>query len=61
MTDKRQWVQHEVQKVPFKNHNLFVVRITELWYRMPKEVIESPTLKRFTTRVDAAQTKLRFA
>lgn len=28
---------------------------------MPKEVIESPTLKRFTTRVDTAQTKLRFA
>ncbi|KFV77643.1 hypothetical protein N308_11049, partial [Struthio camelus australis] len=33
--------------------NFFCVRVTEPWIRLPREVVESPSLEIFKTRLDA--------
>ena len=33
--------------------NFFTLRVTEYWNRLPKEVVKSPSVEIFTTRLDA--------
>ena len=33
--------------------NFFTVRVTEHWHRLPREVVESPSMKIFKTHLDA--------
>ena len=43
--------QRKLQLNPRKN--FFPLRVTEPWPRLPREVVESPSLEIFRTRLDA--------
>ena len=51
--DKGQWAQKEAEKLILNmRKNFFTLKVTEPWPRLPKEVVESPSLEIFKTRLD---------
>ena len=46
--------KHEHRKFHLNmRKNIFTLRVTELWHRLPREVVESPSLEIFKTCLDA--------
>lgn len=51
--DERQQTQTEVQEVPSEyKGQYFIVRVSEPWDRLPRKVVDSPSLEIFKTYLD---------
>ena len=45
MIQNRDWLTHLNAVLPF--NNFFTVRVTEHWNRLPRDVVESPSMEIF--------------
>jgi len=56
-SDRARGIEHRLKHRKFhlkKRKNFFTVRVTEPWNRLPREVVDSPSLEIFKTHLDKA-------
>jgi len=54
-SDRTRGNRHKLKQRKFHlnmRKNYFTLRVTELWHRLPREVVESPSLETLKTRRD---------